>query len=126
MLTLKHICTFVSNLKYIAYMKIFVAKLNFNTTSDDVRETFEAYGEVSSAAVVTDQETGRSKGFAFVEMPNDDEAMNAIEALDISDLDGNTIVVKKTEERENRDNHGYNRGGGSDLRGGGGGYWPRN
>lgn len=105
-------------------MKIFVAKLNFNTQSDDLREAFEGYGEVSSAAVVTDQETGHSKGFAFVEMPNDDEAVNAIEALDNSDLDGNTIVVKKTEERENRDHHGDNRGGGSGH--GGGGFWPRN
>jgi RNA recognition motif-containing protein len=105
-------------------MKIFVAKLNFNTTSDDLWAAFEQYGEVASATVIFDQETGNSKGFAFVEMPSDDEAMNAIESLDNSDFDGNTIVVKKTEERENRDNHGYNRGGGSDH--GGGGAWPRN
>jgi RNA recognition motif-containing protein len=118
MLTLKHICTFVSNLKYIAFMKIFVAKLNFNTQSDELRSAFEQFGEVSSAAVVTDQETGNSKGFAFVEMPNDDEAWYAIEALDNAELDGNNIVVKKTEEHENRDNHGDNRGGGS-SRGGG-------
>lgn len=99
-------------------MKIFVAKLNFNTHSDELRSAFEQFGEVSSAAVVTDQETGNSKGFAFVEMPNDDEAWYAIEALDNSDFDGNTIVVKKTEEHENRDHHGDNRGGGS-SRGGG-------
>lgn len=75
-------------------MNIFVAKLNFSTQSADLQEAFEAYGEVDSAKVITDQFTGKSKGFGFVEMPNDDEAQNAIDALDNSDLDGNTIVVK--------------------------------
>jgi RNA recognition motif-containing protein len=119
MLTLKHICTFVSNLKYIAFMKIFVAKLNFNTQSDELRSAFEQFGEVSSAAVVTDQETGNSKGFAFVEMPNDDEAQSAIDNLNEFDFDGNKISVTEAHDRENRDNHGYNRGGGSDHGGGG-------
>jgi RNA recognition motif-containing protein len=104
-------------------MKIFVAKLNFNTTSDDLRATFEQFGEVASATVIFDQETGNSKGFAFVEMPYDDEAMNAIESLDNADLDGYTIVVKKAEEHENRDNHGYNRGGGSGGGSRGDGRW---
>lgn len=76
-------------------MKIFVAKLNFNTQSDDLSHVFSQFGEVSSAAVVTDQETGNSKGFAFVEMPNDDEAQNAIDTLNETDFDGNTIVVKE-------------------------------
>ncbi len=105
-------------------MNIFVAKLNFSTQSADLQEVFEAYGIVDSAKVITDQFSGKSKGFAFVEMPNDDEALNAIEALDNSNLDGNTIVVKKAEPRENRGGGGgYNRGGGGgDRRGGGGGY----
>ena len=104
-------------------MNIFVAKLNFNTQSADLQEAFEAYGAVDSAKVITDQFTGKSKGFGFVEMANDDEAMNAIEALDNSDLDGNTIVVKKAEPRESRGGGGgFNRGGGGgggDRRGGG-------
>ncbi|MFN7120062.1 MAG: RNA recognition motif domain-containing protein [Saprospiraceae bacterium] len=104
-------------------MNIFVAKLNFSTQSADLQEAFEAYGTVDSAKVITDQFSGKSKGFAFVEMPNDDEALNAIEALDNSNLDGNTIVVKKAEPRENRGGGGgFNRGGGGDRRGGGGGY----
>lgn len=114
-------------------MNIFVAKLNFSTQSADLQEVFEAYGAVDSAKVITDQFTGKSKGFGFVEMPNDDEAMNAIEALDNSDLDGNTIVVKKAEPRESRGGGGggFNRGGGGGggyggggggNRGGGGGY----
>ena len=102
-------------------MNIFVAKLNFDTQSDDLREVFEAYGEVDSAKVITDHFTGKSKGFGFVEMPNDDEAQKAIDDLNETELDGNTIVVKKAEPRENRGGGGgFNRGGGN--RGGGGGY----
>jgi RNA recognition motif-containing protein len=100
-------------------MKIFVAKLNFNTTSDDLWAIFEQYGEVASATVIFDQETGHSKGMAFVEMPADDEAQSAIDNLNEFDFDGNKISVREAHERENRDNHGYNRGGGSDHGGGG-------
>jgi len=118
-------------------MNLFVAKLNFSTQEADLREAFEQFGEVSSCSVITDKFSGRSKGFAFVEMPNDDEAQAAINALDETELDGRTIVVKKAEPRENRpprDNRGGgggyggggNRGGGGygggGNRGGGGGY----
>jgi RNA recognition motif-containing protein len=112
-------------------MNIFVAKLNYDTSSDALREAFEQFGAVDSASVVTDRETGRSKGFGFVEMPNDDEATAAINALEGSDLDGRTIAVKKAEPRENRSSggggYGGNRGGGGGYggggnRGGGGGY----
>ncbi|MBK7873571.1 MAG: RNA-binding protein [Saprospiraceae bacterium] len=106
-------------------MNIFVAKLNFSTQSEDLQEAFEAYGAVDSAKVITDQFSGKSKGFGFVEMPNDDEAMNAINDLNDSELDGNTIVVKKAEPRENRGGGGgFNRGGGGGgNRGGGGGNY---
>jgi cold-inducible RNA-binding protein len=111
-------------------MNIFVAKLSFNTQSADLREAFEAYGEVSSANVITDKFTGKSKGFGFVEMPNDDEAREAIAELDGSELDGRTIVVKKAEPREDRGasgGGGFNRGGGGGgfNRGGGGGGFNR-
>lgn len=102
-------------------MNIFVAKLSFDTQDDDLREAFEQYGIVDSAKIIMDQSTGRSKGFGFVEMPNDAEALNAIEGLDNSDLDGRTIVAKKAEDRENRGGGGGgNRGGGGGNRGGGG------
>ena len=81
-------------------MNIFVAKLNFETQSDDLRDAFQAYGTVSSVNVITDKVTGRSKGFGFVEMDNDDEAMKAIAGLNDTDLDGRTIVVKKAEPRK--------------------------
>lgn len=87
-------------------MNIFTAKLSFDTQSEDLREAFEGFGEVSSASVITDKFTGRSKGFGFVEMPNDEEAQTAITELNDSELDGRTIVVKKAEPRENRSSGG--------------------
>jgi RNA recognition motif-containing protein len=106
-------------------MNIFVAKLNFGTTSEDLREAFEAFGAVDSAKVIMDQETGRSRGFGFVEMPDDNEAQNAIDGLNETDFDGNTIVCKKAEPREGGGNRGGGGGGGyggGNRGGGGGGY----
>ncbi|MFT5166766.1 MAG: cold-inducible RNA-binding protein [Saprospiraceae bacterium] len=112
---------FTSHLNFFFIMNIFVAKLSFDTTSEELQAAFEAYGKVSSAKVVMDRETGRSKGFGFVEMPDDQEGNNAIESLDESELEGRTIVVKKARPKEenSRGGGGFNRGGGG---GGGGGY----
>lgn len=95
-------------------MNIFVAKLSYDTSEDTLRESFEQFGEVDSAKIIFDRERGRSKGFGFVEMPNDDEANSAINDLNDSELDGRTIVVKEAQPRERSDNR---RGGG-----GGGGF----
>jgi RNA recognition motif-containing protein len=108
-------------------MNIFVAKLNFSTSSDTLREAFEAYGQVSSANVIMDKITGKSKGFGFVEMADDEEAKSAISQLNESEIDGRTIVVKKAEPREERPSGGGGRsggygGGGGNRSGGGGGY----
>ena len=81
-------------------MKIFVAKLDFNTQSEDLINAFTKYGEVASANVIVDKVTGRSKGFGFVEMENDEEAQRAIEALNDTELHSRTIVVKKAEPRK--------------------------
>lgn len=75
-------------------MNIFVAKLNFKTRKEDLEKAFSQFGQVSSAKVVTDRDTGRSKGFGFVEMPNDEEGNRAIAALNETELDGRVIVVK--------------------------------
>jgi len=83
-------------------MNIFVAKLNYRTTSEQLEEYFSAYGTVSSAKVIFDRETQRSKGFGFVEMPDDTEAENAIKELNESMMDGRTIVVKKARPKEER------------------------
>ena len=90
-----------------------------------MRSEFEAFGEVSSAKIILDKYTGKSKGFGFVEMPNDDEAREAISQLNESELDGRTIVVKEAEPRESRGGGGGGRGRGGFNRGGGGGYRDR-
>lgn len=75
-------------------MNIFVARLNFKTRHEDLANAFAQYGQVASAKIIKDKETGRSKGFGFVEMPNDEEANQAIAALNETELDGRTIIVK--------------------------------
>ncbi|MFM2376735.1 MAG: hypothetical protein RLZZ165_1832 [Bacteroidota bacterium] len=105
-------------------MNIFVAKLNSSTTSEVLQPHFEKYGEVSSVQVVYDKMTGESRCFAFVEMPNDDQAQEAIASLNETIVDNKQIVVKKSEPREgggDRRSSGPNRGG-RDRRGSGGGY----
>jgi len=92
-------------------MNIFVARLNFDTSESDLQYAFEEFGAVDSVKIITDKMTGKSKGYGFVEMPNDEEGMASIERLNESQLDGRTIVVKKAEPRESR---------GNDRRGGGG------
>jgi len=75
-------------------MNIFVAKLNFKTRKEDLEATFARFGQVTSCKIVRDKDTGRSKGYGFVEMPNDTEANNAIADLNEKELDGRAIVVK--------------------------------
>ena len=90
-------------------MNIFVAKLNFRTDSENLKQAFEEFGEVSSAKVIMDRETGKSKGFGFVEMPNESEAHEAINGLNETELNGHTIVVKKARPKEEANGGGgYN------------------
>jgi len=100
-------------------MNIFVGSLPFKIEEGDLQTIFEEYGEVSAVRIITDKFSGRSKGFGFVEMPNDEEAKKAIEQLNGAELEGRTIVVNESEERK-RD--GGNRGGGFNRGGGGGGF----
>lgn len=111
-------------------MNIFIAKLNPGTTSEDLESLFSEYGEVSSAKVIMDRETGRSKCFGFVEMDDDGDANAAIDGLNETTLQDNTIVVKEARPREERPrsggfgggNRGGYGGGRSNDRRGGGGY----
>lgn len=80
-------------------MNIFVAKLNFKTRKEELEAAFAKFGQVTSAKIVRDKETGRSKGFGFVEMPNDNEANEAINGLHEKELDGRVIVVKPANPR---------------------------
>ncbi|NDV58325.1 RNA-binding protein [Bacteroides sp. 519] len=102
-------------------MNIYVAGLNFNIKDIDLEDLFKEYGEVSSAKVINDRETGRSRGFGFVEMPNDAEGEKAIEELNGVEYDGKVISVSIARPREERPSN--NRGGGN--RGGGGFNRPR-
>ncbi|NLJ82575.1 MAG: RNA-binding protein [Bacteroidales bacterium] len=80
-------------------MNIFVGSLPFSVKEDELREVFEEYGEVVSAKIISDKFTGRSKGFGFVEMSNDEEANRAIEELNGAEMNNRTIVVNEARER---------------------------
>lgn len=83
-------------------MDIFVGNFPFRTTEDDLKNVFSEYGNVERVHVATDRETGRARGFAFVTMPNDQEAKAAIEALDGYDMDGRPLRVNEARPREER------------------------
>lgn len=104
-------------------MNIYVSNLSYNTDAESLQQLFSAYGEVTSANVITDRDTGASRGFGFVEMPNDDEARNAIDELNEAEFEGKTIVVNVARPKTDRSGGGFNRGGGGGFnRGGGGGF----
>lgn len=95
--------------------KLYVGGLPFSTTDEELAAAFAAHGTVASAKVIMDRETGRSKGFGFVEFENDDEGKAAEAAMNDSDLGGRTIRVNEARPMERRDggNRGGNNGGGS-------------
>lgn len=107
-------------------MKIFVAGLPYDLDDAELEEIFEKFGTVASAKVAMDKETGKSKGFAFVEMPNSIEAKDAIESMNDISLGKKPLVVKEAEERSagpgNRPGGGGNRPGGGGFNRPGGGY----
>jgi len=80
-------------------MNIYVGNLNYGITEDELREVFEKYGEVTSAKIISDKYSGRSKGFGFIEMSNDEEAKEAIENIDGTDVKGRNIKVNQARER---------------------------
>lgn len=93
-------------------MNIYVGNLSYGLTDADLEEAFSAFGTVTSAKIITDRYSGRSKGFGFVEMENDDEANAAMEALNNSDMKGRPIVVNEARPREDRNNRFGGGGGG--------------
>lgn len=100
---------------------IFVGNLSFSSTEDSVRGIFEGYGTVDRVSIITDRETGRSRGFAFVEMPNDEEAERAINALNGAEMGGRKLNVNEARPREERPFGGGGGGRGGDRGGFGGG-----
>jgi RNA recognition motif-containing protein len=103
-------------------VNIYVGNLVWAYSSDDLLQLFSSHGTVARAQVVMDRETGRSRGFGFVEMPNDAEAQAAIQALNGSDLNGRPLTVNEAKPREPRPAGGGGRGFGG---GGGGGFRDR-
>ncbi|MCL1943988.1 MAG: RNA-binding protein [Candidatus Azobacteroides sp.] len=106
-------------------MNIYVSNLSFKVSDEDLRQVFEEYGEVSSAKVITDRETGRSRGFGFVEMPDQAASLKAIEELNQAEYDGKVITVNEARPKEERPRNNFggggNRGGYNSGRGGSGG-----
>ena len=122
--------------------KLYVGNLSYNTTSSDLEQLFSQHGTVQSAEVISDRDSGRSKGFGFVQMGSDEEAQAAIAALNGQEQDGRTLTVNEAKPREDRGGGGgrggfgggrggggggggrggYGGGGGGGSRGGGGGY----
>lgn len=109
--------TFTKNI----YMKLFVAGLPYDLDDAELEEIFEKFGKVNSAKVAIDKETGKSRGFGFVDMPDRTEAKDAMDSLNEISLGKKPLVIKEAEERSGPPSGG-NRGGGGGYNGGGGGY----
>jgi len=90
-------------------MKIYIGNMSYETTEDQIRQAFESYGEVTSVNVITDRETGRPKGFGFVEMASDEAGQAAIDALNSTDMNGRTVNVNVARPREDRGGGGGRR-----------------
>src|SRR5436309_13848995 len=101
--------------------KLYVGNLSYNATSSDLEQLFAQHGSVQSAEVISDRETGRSKGFGFVQMGTDEEAQAAIAALNGQEHDGRPLTVNEAKPREDRPRGGGGGGGGGRSFGGGGG-----
>ncbi len=87
-------------------MNMYVSNLSFHTTDDDLKNLFSAYGEVSSSKIITDRESGRSRGFGFVEMPDDNSAQKAMQGLNGKDIEGRTLSVTIARPKEQRSGGG--------------------
>lgn len=101
--------------------KIFVGNLSFNTTENDLQETFAAHGNVVETKLMTDRDTGRARGFGFVTMSTEDEAQNAITALNGASIDGRALTVNIAKPREERSGGDSRSGGGQRREYNGGG-----
>lgn len=106
--------------------KLYVGGLSYNTTEQGLRDLFARTGEVESVKIITDRDTGRSKGFAFVEMKSDSDAEAAIQQLNGKEFDGRRLAVNEARPQAPRESRGGGGGGGGGYGGGGGGGGNRN
>jgi RNA recognition motif-containing protein len=103
--------------------KLYVGNLSFNSSEQDLEDVFAEFGTVESVNIIEDRDTGRSRGFGFVEMSSDQEAQNAITELDGKEVDGRNLKVNEAKPRENRGGGGGGGRGGYGGGGGGGSRW---
>jgi RNA recognition motif-containing protein len=103
-------------------MNIYAGNIPHKTTEESLKRAFEQYGTVSSVKIIKDKFTGNSRGFGFVEMPNDDEARNAMDSLNGKDFEGRPLRLSEAREREERPSHGGGNGGGRRFGNNNGGY----
>jgi RNA recognition motif-containing protein len=87
--------------------KIYVGNLNYNTTEDELRNTFSEYGTIESVNIITDRFSGQSKGFGFIEMSNSDEAKQAIDGMDQQELGGRSLKVNEAKEKSNNNRRNF-------------------
>ena len=106
--------------------KLYVGNLSFSTSSEDLQQLFAQVGSVESATVVEDRETGRSRGFGFVEMASNEDGQKAIEQFNGTDLNGRNLTVNEARPREDRGGRGGGRGFGGNRGGGGRNFGGRN
>ena len=106
-------------------MRIYVGNFGYETTQQELREAFEAYGQVQEVSMIQDRDTGRPKGFAFVEMPASEEAQSAIGALNGKEFSGRAITVNEARPRQDRNFGGGGGGGFNNARKGGSDRGPR-
>ncbi|MBL7688740.1 MAG: RNA-binding protein [Bdellovibrionaceae bacterium] len=111
--------------RFFVGKKLYVGNLSYSTTDQSLQAAFAQYGNVESARVIMDRETGRSKGFGFVEMASDDDAQKAVSAMDGQDLDGRNLKVAEAKPMETGGGRGGPRGGGREGGGFGGPRGPR-
>ncbi|MCR9291631.1 MAG: RNA-binding protein [bacterium] len=90
-------------------MNIYVGNLSFNATENDLESSFSEYGDVASVNIIKDRDTGRSRGFAFVEMRDSRDAQQAIEAINLREIDGRCVTVNEARPRDDRRGGGSNR-----------------
>ncbi len=94
-------------------MNIYVSNLSFHTTEEDLKNLFAKFGTVSSAKIIMDKATNRSRGFGFVEMPSEAEGREAIQGLNSKEIEGRAMSVSVAREREDRGSSNFSRGGGN-------------
>lgn len=98
---------FVLLKEYSMNNKIYVGNLNYNTTEDELRNTFSEYGTIESVNIITDRFSGQSKGFGFIEMSNSDEAKQAIDGMDQQELGGRSLKVNEAKEKSNNNRRNF-------------------